>query len=101
MSTAAALAACHTVSMSPTNATVHLDEDLAREVAQRAAERGEPPEQLVAEVLRRHFLLEVLERIWARNPHELSEEQALALANEELDAMRSERRAAEPGDGRA
>lgn len=82
---------CHTVAMSPTDATLHLDEDLALEVARRAAERGEPPEQLVAEVLRRHFLLEVFERIWARNPHELTEEQALALANEELDAMRAER----------
>lgn len=79
--------------MSPTSATVHLGDDLAREVAQRAAERGEPPEQLVAEVLRRHFLLEVFERIWARNPHELTEDQALALANEELTEMRAERAA--------
>lgn len=90
-------ATCHTVFMSPTDATVELDEDLAREVAQRAAARGEPPEQLVAEVLRRHFLLEVFERIWARNPHELTEDQAFTLANEELDAMRAERRA-ERGD---
>lgn len=77
--------------MSPNNATVRLDEDLAREIAQRSAERGEAPEQLISEVLRRHFLLEVLERIWERNPHELTEEHALALANEELDAMRAER----------
>ena len=87
--------------MSPTNAAVHLDEDLAREVAQRAAARGEQPEQLVSEVLHRHFLLEVLERIWARNPQELTEDQAFVLANEELDAMRAERRAAERADGLA
>ena len=45
----------------------------------------------VAEVLRRHFLLEIFERIWERNPQQLSEEQAQALAREEPDAMRAER----------
>ncbi len=77
--------------MSTPGALRGLDDDLAREVAQRAARRGEPAEQFVAEVLRRHFLLEVFERIWSRNPHELTEEQARTLANEELDAMRAER----------
>jgi hypothetical protein len=33
---------------------MHLDDDLARQVAERAAERGERPEQLLSEVLRRH-----------------------------------------------
>ncbi len=95
------LATCHTVLMSPTNANVHLDEGLARDVALRAAERGELPEQFVAEVLRRHFLLEVFERIWTRNPQELSEDDALALANEELDAMRAERSGGDGADRRA
>lgn len=77
--------------MSAADAPMHLDDDLARQVAERAAERGEPPEQLISEVLRRHFLLEVFERIWARDDDQLTEDQALALANAELDAMRSER----------
>lgn len=77
--------------MSVPGSTVRLDGELARDVAERAAARGEPPELLVAEVLRRHFLLEVFERIWERNPEPLSEDQALALAREERDAMRSER----------
>lgn len=86
--------------MSPTDATLHLDDDLAREVAKRADARGEPPEQLVAEVLRRHFLLEVFERIWAVNPHGLTEAQALTLASDELATMRAQRRAQRDG-GRA
>lgn len=80
--------------MSAAKAPMYLDEDLAREVADRAAKRGERPEQLVAEVLRRHFLLEVFERIWTRNRDDLSEEEALDLAYRELKAMRAERRAA-------
>jgi hypothetical protein len=79
--------------MSAANAPMHLDDDLARQVAERAAERGERPEQLLSEVLRRHFLLEVFERIWARDCDQLTEDQALALASAELDAMRAERNA--------
>jgi hypothetical protein len=77
--------------MSPAKAPMHLDDDLARRVAERAAERGEPPKQLIAEVLRRHFLLDVFERIWARDRDQLTEDQALALASAELNAMQSER----------
>ncbi len=77
-------------SMSVARAAVYLDEELARELTARAAERGEEPEQLVADVLRRHFLLEAFERIWTRNPDDLSEEEALEVAYRELKAMRSE-----------
>lgn len=82
---------CHTGTVTAPNPPVQLDGDLAREVAERAAQRGERPEQLISEVLRRHFLLEVLERIWAHNPDQLTEDQALKLAYDELDAMRAER----------
>lgn len=75
---------------------MHLDGDLAREVADRAARRGEPPEQLVSEVLRRHFLLEVFEQIWVRGDSQLSENEALTLASAELGAMRAERDADRP-----
>lgn len=81
-----------TISKTP----VYLDAELAREVAERAADRNEEPDVMVAEVLRRHFLLDVVEGIWARQGDGLSEEEALDLAYRELHAMRAER-AAESG----
>lgn len=82
--------------MSTSDVPVQLDDELAGEVTRRAARRGEPPEQLVSEVLRRHFLLEIFERIWDRDQGQLSEDQALALSYEELDTMRAERDAGGP-----
>lgn len=52
-------------------------------------------DQVEAEVLRRHVLLEVFDRICTHSPHQLSEQEALALANEKLDAMCAQR----SGDG--
>lgn len=44
-------------------------------------------DQAEAELLRRHVLREVFDRICTHSPHQLSEQEALTLANEKPDAM--------------
>jgi len=73
--------------------TMYLDEDVLREFRVAAARGGRSVSQLIEDALRESTLMGMLERVWARNA-DLSEEDAIALANSELQAMRAERDAA-------
>jgi hypothetical protein len=73
--------------------TLAVDEEILRAVQIRAAHTGKCDSEVIEESLRRGLGLNELERIWAR-VKPLPEEESLALAYEELDAMRRERDAA-------
>jgi len=78
--------------MSKTRTTVTLDEDVFRAVKIKAARSGKRDSQVIEESLRRDLGLDELVEIWSKvNP--VTEEESLKLANDELHAMRRERRA--------
>lgn len=77
--------------MSKTRTTVTLDEDVFRAVKVKAARTGKRDSQVIEESLRRDLGLDELVEIWSKvNP--VTEEESLKLANDELHAMRRERR---------
>ncbi len=69
--------------------TVYLDEDVLRATKVAAARQGKREYEVVEEALRRYLGLELLERVWSRS--DLSEEEAMALAYEELEKERQGR----------
>ncbi len=73
--------------------TMYVDQDVLREIRVAAARRGRPVSELIDDALRESTLIGLLERVWARNA-DLSEADAMELANSELRAMRVERDAA-------
>jgi len=86
--------------MARQRATIYLDEDIRAATKLAAAARKTSESDVVEEALRqflrteegvraRSEILEMMERVWARST--LSEDEAMALANEELHAMRAER----------
>lgn len=75
---------------------VEVDESLVEATAAEALETGRSEAEVVEQALRLHFERRrshsVVEQVWARNASDaLSEDDALALAYEELRAMRRER----------
>ncbi len=75
-------------------APIQIDAELLRRARARAAERGRAAGDLVEEAVQRYLELdEVMERVWATSPDDLSEDESLELANRELHAMRVERTA--------
>jgi hypothetical protein len=77
--------------MSQTRTTVTLDEDVYRAVKIKAARTGKRDSQVIEESLRRDLGLDELVEIWSKvNP--VTEEESLKLANDELHAMRREKR---------
>ncbi len=79
--------------MTKVKTTMYVDEDVLREIRVAAARRGRPVSELIDDALRESTLIGLLERVWARNA-DLSEADAMELANSELRAMRVERDAA-------
>ena len=75
--------------------TVYIDETLLRAAKVAAARAGKHEYEIFEEALRRHLgLQEILERVWARtNTEAPSEDEALKLAYQELDAARADRQA--------
>ena len=74
--------------------TVELDEDVIQAARAEASRKGKSEAAIVEQALREHLLAgsSVTDRVWARNSADaLSGDEALALAYEELDAMRRER----------
>ncbi len=69
--------------------TVYLDEDLLRAAKVRAARTGQKEYEVFEAALKEFLGFGILERTRARS--ELSEEQALAMAYEEIHAMREGR----------
>ncbi|GEM_PF-1706835 len=79
--------------MAKVKTTMYVDQDVLREIRVAAARRGRPVSELIDDALRESTLIGLLERVWARNA-DLSEADAMELANSELRAMRVERDAA-------
>lgn len=76
--------------MARTKATVYLDPEVLRAMRIRAARTGTRDSDVVEEALREYLGLAVIDRIRSRS--DLDEEEALRIANQELHAMRRERR---------
>jgi hypothetical protein len=80
--------------MAKTRTTLTVDEDVLRAVRIKAARTGKRDSEVIEESLRRDLGLGELEEIWARVKPVPDAEDSLALAYEELHAMREEKRAA-------
>jgi gamma-glutamyl:cysteine ligase YbdK (ATP-grasp superfamily) len=77
--------------MSKTRTTVTLDEDVFRAVKIKAARTGQRDSQVIEESLRRDLGVDALAEIWAKVAP-ASEDEGFELAEDELRAMRRERR---------
>lgn len=74
--------------------TVELDEEIIIAARAAAASKGQSEAAVVEQALREHLSLRssVMDQVWARSQDDaLSEDEALALAYDELKAMRRER----------
>jgi predicted transcriptional regulator len=80
--------------VSASKTAVYLDEALVRRLRERAADRGQSPDEVIEEALRRHLGEDVWDEVWRANPDPLPENEALAGAYRELDAVRADRRRA-------
>jgi hypothetical protein len=69
--------------------TVYLDEDLLRGAKVMAARTDRKDYEVVEAALRQYLGVDVLERVWARS--DLTDDEGLKVAYEELDAMRRDR----------
>lgn len=81
--------------------TVELDEDLLNAARAEAAQTGRSESEVIEAALRGHFdqrRPSVVDQVWSRNASDpLAEDEGLALAYEELKAMREERAEADRG----
>jgi hypothetical protein len=68
----------------------HLDPEVLRATRVAAARAGKRDSDVVEDALREYLGLDLLQRIWEKA--DLSEEEAMKLAYDELHAMRVERR---------
>jgi plasmid stability protein len=75
--------------MARTKATVYLDPDVLRAMRIRAARTGRRDSDVVEEALREYLGLAVVDRVRARS--DLTGDEAMALAYQELDAERKAR----------
>jgi hypothetical protein len=80
--------------MAKMRTTVTLEEDVFRAVKIKAARTGRRDSEVIEEALRRELGPEGLEDLWAR-VEPAPETGSMKLANDELHAMREERRAAD------
>jgi hypothetical protein len=78
--------------MARSKATVYLDPEVLRATRVRAARTGKRDSDVVEEALREYLGLAVIDEIRAKA--DLNADEAMKLANEELHAMRRERREA-------
>lgn len=76
--------------MARAKTTVYLDPDVLRAMRVRAARTGKRDSDVMEEALREFLGLAVIDRVRARS--NLGEDEAMALANEEVHAARRERR---------
>jgi hypothetical protein len=75
--------------MAKRKTTVYLDEEVFRATKVLAARTGRPEYEIVDDALRRYLGLDSVASAWNRSS--LSEDEATALAYEELHAMRQDR----------
>ncbi|HEV8687675.1 MAG TPA: hypothetical protein VGQ84_10405 [Gaiellaceae bacterium] len=76
--------------MARTKATVYLDPEVLRATRIRAARTGKRDSDVVEEALREYLGIGVVDRI--RSRFDLQEKEAMRIANEEVHAMRRDRR---------
>jgi Arc/MetJ family transcription regulator len=69
--------------------TVYVDDDVLRAARIRAARLGKRDSDIVEEALRAYLGFDAIRLVWSRS--DLSEEEALSLANEEVHASRPPR----------
>lgn len=74
--------------MARAKTTIYIDPELLRAAKVAAARLGKKDYEVFEDALRAYLGIDVLERLWQRA--DLSEEEALALAYEELRASRRE-----------
>ena len=72
--------------------TVELDEKVRRALKQAALNSGRPEKEIHEQALRSYLHLDIIDRL-GQAPSDLSEEEAIRLANEEVHAARRERKA--------
>jgi predicted transcriptional regulator len=77
--------------MPKTRTTVTLDDGVFRAVKIKAARTGRRDSQVIEEAIRRDLGLDDLAELWAKVTP-ATEEEGMALATDELRAMRKERR---------
>ena len=80
--------------MAKTKTTVYVDDEVLRATRIRAARAGKRDSEIVESALRAYLGFDAIESVWARS--DLSEQEALTLANEEVHAARSSRRTSSP-----
>lgn len=83
--------------MSASKTAVYLDEALVSRLRERAVEQGQSPDEVIEEALGRHLGDDVWDEVWRATPDPVSEDDALAGADRQLDAVRVEGRRAERG----
>jgi hypothetical protein len=71
--------------------TVYLEERLRRAVKQAAARSGQHEYEVFERALKEYLGWDILDDLWARNS-DLTEDEAMRLAYDELHAHRAERR---------
>ncbi len=79
----------YSVYMARKKTTVYLDEEILRAAKVAAARQNKREYEILEEALRRYLGMDLLERIWERA--DLTEEEALALAYDELEKARQQR----------
>jgi hypothetical protein len=77
--------------MAKRKATFYVDEDVLRAARVRAARSDERDSDIVEQALRAFLGFDLVDTIWARS--DLSEDEAMQLAVDEIHAMRAEKRA--------
>ncbi|MGH2753112.1 MAG: hypothetical protein ACRDLB_01640 [Actinomycetota bacterium] len=78
--------------MARREAKFELDEELLRAVDKEAASKGQRPSEVVELAVRSYLRRgSAFERAWEENRNPLNDEEAMALANEEVHALRAER----------
>lgn len=80
--------------MTKKRTTLTIDEEVLRAVKIRAARTGKGKSEVIEEAVRKELGLDLMERLWARN--KMTEEEAMALAIEEQDALRKETKHEQP-----
>lgn len=78
------------LTMAKVKTTMYVEEDVLRQFRVAAAREGQPVSELVDEALRESTLSALFARTAAR--FDLSEEEAMRLANDEVHAYRREQR---------
>ncbi len=73
-------------------APVYIDGSLLQRAEIKAVRIGREPTEVIEEALRRYLEFDaLLERVWSTSPDDLTEDESLNLAYQELRAMRAEK----------